>query len=686
MKKLQQLTFLFLLSSITLFGQSNETRLADSYFENLSYVNAIQEYKILADRNPNEYVLKRLADSYYASLRMKEAAVTYARLFTLYNIKDQEYIFKYSQSLKSIGRYADALYWMEKYQKTNKEANPANHSDNNLTDSAQEIFVSENRPSKENIASQNNPRNVGVFSGSSRFTLQNLYYLNTPFSDFGVTEYQNTILFSSPRKLKAISTDVDESNKANFLDIYQVNKADIFSEGKKQRFSNLVNEKFHESSISFSPNYKVMYFTRNNYNYGNYKVDGRGYINLKIYKAEFINSRWQNIVELPFCSDNYSVGHPSVSKDGKLLYFVSDMPGSIGATDLYVVNINANGSFGMPRNLGNTINTKGREMFPFIADDNTLYFSSDGHKGAGNLDVFESKMVYQQFQTPVNLEAPINSKADDFAFSINQSTQRGYLSSNRVGGKGDDDIYSFERVYENMPEQVPEKCNEIVTGTVRNLKFQKYISFANLVLKDVNGNTIKNTKADEFGKFSLELPCNQSYVITGSKEYYKPDTKNFKTKEALIIDLNLEIVDDFVYNLNKEIIIKINDIYFDYNKWNIRPDAARELDHIIAVMNKYPSLKVTSTSHTDARGTSFYNKSLSQKRADATVDYIIYRGISPDRITGKGYGESRLTNKCVDNDFHFNRVYCSENQHQANRRTSFVIQNIDEIKATTRYR
>jgi outer membrane protein OmpA-like peptidoglycan-associated protein len=675
MKKTLHITVLFLFSFSIIFGQSEETKLADSYFENLSYVKAIQEYKILANKNPTKYVLKRLGDSYYSSLRMKEAAVTYARLFTLYDLEDQDYVFKYSQSLKSIGKFEDALYWMEKYQKAKKVTVTVDNFRNKDVVLPKKVVTVDNYENKQNVHKNE------ITNRESKFILENLYNINTPFSDFGVTEYQNTILFSSPRKLREISTDVKEGNSGNYLDIYQVNEEDIDFKDRKKRFSKNVNAKFHESSISFSPDYDVMYFTRNNYNYGDYKVDGRGYINLKIYKSEFINNRWQNIEELPFCSDNYSVGHPSVSKDGKLLYFVSDMPGSLGATDLFVVDIKNDGSFGRPRNLGKTINTRGREMFPFIADDNTLYFSSDGHQGIGNLDIFESKIKNQEFQNPVNLETPFNSKSDDFAFSINPQKDKGYLSSNRKGGKGDDDIYRFEKEYEE-----PEDCNQVVSGTVRNLKFQKYLPFAKLVLRDDQNNILKDTSADEFGRYSFQLPCNQSYVITGSKEYYKPATKTFKTDNSLTVDLDLEIVDDFVYNNDKEIIIKINDIYFDYDKWNIRPDAARELDHIIEVMNKYPLMNVTSTSHTDARGTDYYNESLSQKRADATVDYIIYRGISPDRITGKGYGESRLTNKCVDDDYHFNRVYCSEKQHQANRRTAFVIANIDEVKAAARKR
>ena len=673
MKKTIYTLVLLLFSFSMVFGQSEQTKLADSYFESLSYVKAIQEYKILVERNPNAYVLKRLGDSYYASLRMKEAAVTYAKLFTLHDIREQEYIFKYAQSLKSIGRFEDALYWMEKYQKGKKYEVPVYKDVRNGVVQPKEIITVDNNSEKVTVLPKK------VINKKSEFVLENLYELNTPFSDFGVTEYQNTILYSSPRKIKEISIDVNERSSGNYLDIYQVGVDEIYLKDKRERFTKKVNAKFHESSISFSPDYDVMYFTRNNYNYGKYSVDGRGYINLKIYRAELINNNWENIQELPFCSDNYSVGHPTVSKDGKLLYFVSDMPGSLGKTDIFVVDINSDGSFGRPRNLGKTINTRGREMFPFIADDNTLYFSSDGHQGKGNLDIFESKMVNQKFQTPINLDTPFNSKSDDFAFSINPSKTEGYLSSNRYGGKGDDDIYRFKKEFKE-----PEVCNQIVSGTVRNLKFHKYLPFAKLLLRDAHNNIIKDTNADEYGRYSFQLPCNQSYIITGSKEYYQPDTKNFTTETSLTVDLDLAIIDDFVYNKDKEIIIKINDIYFDYDKWNIRPDAARELDHIIEVMNKYPLMKVTSTSHTDARGTKYYNESLSQKRADSTVDYIIYGGISPDRITGKGYGESRLTNKCVDDDYHFNRVKCSEKQHQANRRTAFVIANIDEVKAAAK--
>ncbi|MDD7915661.1 LysM peptidoglycan-binding domain-containing protein [Polaribacter ponticola] len=362
------------------------------------------------------------------------------------------------------------------------------------------------------------------------------------------------------------------------------------------------------------------------------------------------------------------------------------MEGGFGKTDIYYVTINEDKTYGEPMNLGKTINTEGREMFPFISEDKTLYFSSDGHFGIGALDVFASKSLDNKFQEPVNLKAPVNSKLDDFAFSINPITRKGYLSSNRVGGLGDDDIYSVEQIVTEEIKIV--ECDQVITGFVRESKFKKHLPFAKLTLKDALGNVVKDTIADKIGKFTFKLPCNQKFAITAAKEYYKPDTKYFETTDEVAVELDLdfslEITDDFVYNERDELIIKINSIYFDYNKWNIRSDAALELDHIVSVMVKYPKIKVKSTSHTDARGRASYNELLSQRRAESTVDYITYKGIKLDRISGKGFGESQLTNKCVDNDNHTNRVKCTEAQHQANRRTSFVILNVDGTKISSK--
>jgi outer membrane protein OmpA-like peptidoglycan-associated protein len=657
MKKIIKITLILLFSSLSILGQTKETKLADTYFDNLSFVMAAKEYEKLDNKKTSAYILMKLGDCYYNNVQMKEAVKVYAKLFISFAPEDSEYMFKYAQSLRSIGNFEDSKLWMKKFHEAKKEDSRGKNFTGN------EAILSEIRDNKPD------------------YRIQNLSKLNTEYSDFGVTEYKNTILFSSPRALNRFIKRTHTRNARNFLDIFQVNKDKIDTKDSKKPFSKEINSKYHESSVSFSPDNNTIYFTRNNYKKGDYKVDKDGYNKLKIYKAEFIDNNWRNSEELPFCSNEYSVGHPSVSKDGKRLYFTSDMPGSIGKTDIYFVNINTDGSYSTPQNLGTKINTEGREMFPYISEDNTLYFSSDGHFGIGALDVFASKIIKNEFQEPVNLKAPINSELDDFAFSINFATKTGYLSSNRAGGMGDDDIYSVEQIYEDIKETT---CNQVVSGIVRDSNFKKHLPFAKLLLQDNLGNTIKDTIADKMGKFSFKLPCNQKFKITASKEYYKSDTKEFETKDEvpveLDLDFSLEITNDFSYNQNNQLIIKINTIYFNYNKWNIRPDAAIELDHIVEIMRKYPKIIVKSTSHTDSRGKESYNKLLSQKRAESTVDYIIYKGISSDRIFGRGYGETQLTNKCIDNDSHSNREKCSEAQHQANRRTSFIILNVDGAK------
>lgn len=651
MKKIIQFTIALLFSSLTLFGQTKETKTADAFFTNLSYIKASEAYEELAKKNPTEHVLKRLGDSYYYNVFMQKASESYAKLFESYTPDDAEYMFKYAQSLRATGNFDDSKLWMEKFHKAKKE----DARGVNFTNKEADLLE--------------------IKEGEPLYEVTNLKNINTELSDFGVTEFNNTILFASPARVSKFVKRAHTRNQKNFLDIYQVDRDKMNSIEDRISFSEEVNEKYHESSVSFSPDKKTMYFTRNNYNEGSYKVDKKGYNKLKIYKAELIDNKWKNIKELPFCSNEYSVGHPSVSKDGKRLYFTSDMPGSLGETDIYYVEIKDNNSYGYIQNLGISVNTEGREMFPYISEDDVLYFSSDGHFGIGALDVFASKKENGFFGAPINLKAPINSKLDDFAFSINPFTKKGYLSSNREGGVGDDDIYSV--VEFKVPEPPKPPCMQAVSGIVSDTKFKNPLPGARLILKDENGLVVKDTIVGSFGDFSFQLPCNKTYMAYATKEYYQPDSDSFVTTEAAKVDLDLdfklEIADEFSYNERNELIIKIRPIYFDYNKSNIRPDAASELDLVYAVMNQYPRIEVRGSSHTDARGKAAYNEALSKRRAVSTVNYVISRGISNSRIVAKGFGETQLTNNCMDNDRHTNRVKCTKEQHQANRRTEFVI-------------
>jgi len=339
------------------------------------------------------------------------------------------------------------------------------------------------------------------------------------------------------------------------------------------------------------------------------------------------------------------------------------MPGGFGQTDIYVVDIKEDGSFGEVRNLGPKINTEGREMFPYIDKDNILYFSSDTHPGYGKLDIFASKIFDNTVSTPINLEEPVNSIEDDFAFIIDDERDRGFYSSNREEGKGDDDIYSF---LANPGLYI--HCDQDITGIVRSESSGDPIAGATVELKDESGEILETVSAGSDGSYTFKgRLCDSPFVVVGMNKGYLNDERTVRTVNdidvgPLKVDLNLP--DQFVSNK-----VNINTIYFDFDKYNIRPDAAKELDKVVQVMNEYPELLIEAGSHTDSRGRDKYNQKLSEKRAKATVDYIVSKGIEASRITYQGYGETRLVNDCADGK------KCSDEEHQMNRRTEFTINN-----------
>jgi len=652
---LQSLTVLLLLSSVTLYSQKKEAirqekeTQADKYFKKMSYVRAAQAYEQLLKKDTTQQILARLGDSYYYNVQMDKAVKVYRDLLTKYPMVDPEYLFKYAQSLRGIGDYQASSRWMKKFYQAKQE------------DSRAKEYV---RKEKELIRLTTDPL----------YTVENEQKINSKMSDFGTTFYKEGVIFSSAQRHSRPIKRIYAWNKQPFLDLYYAKKDSVGRLVKPTLFAKELNTKYHESSVSFSPDKKVMYFTRNNYHKGKYKTDSNSINKLKIYRAEQDKrGKWVHITELPFNSDEYSTGHPSVSKDGKRLYFTSDMPGSIGKTDIFYVTIEGKNKYGNPINLGSTINTEGREMFPYISEDNTLYFSSDGHFGLGALDVFSSKLTDQGFTTPKNLKAPVNSELDDFSFIIDPKTKEGYLSSNRKGGQGDDDIYSVIELKKSPIISPP--CFMEKGGIVVDKDTKEIIPYAKVVLSK-GEEKLDSMVVGSDARFKFKVRCDSTYVVRGSKELYKPDTKQFKATKATLklgLVLGLGLKDEFKRNQRGDLVIKINPIYFDYDQSYIRPDAARELDHIVSIMKKYPNIKIVAGSHTDARGRAAYNEKLSERRAKSTVRYIVSHGIDPSRITARGYGETQLVNNCVDNDRHTNRVKCTKEEHQANRRTEFVI-------------
>ena len=518
--------------------------------------------------------------------------------------------------------------------------------------------------------------------GSGKFLVKNIDE-NTERSEFGASFYgENNLVFATPKKGITIVNEVWSENNQRFLELYIANIAKDSELYNTQALKGDVNTRYHEADVAFTKDKKTVYFTRNNYYKKKLAKDSKEMTNLAMFKAT-VNEKgeWVNVIPMPFNNVQYSVGHPALSSDERTLYFVSDMPGSNGKADIYRSEMNETG-FGEPVNLGSKINTSAKELFPYI-DNNVLYFSSNRSGSFGALDVYAVDIT-DISNDPVLLNEPINSIADDFAFIINSKTRKGYVSSNRAGGKGDDDIYSFIE-----EEPVSFKCKQFITGEVKDKNSMEIIKGANIVLKDSLNNDIKNIVVNDEGTFSFSVECKTSYNLEGQKEGYTSQTKSFSTnneankKTKLLILLGTgdiifasEIVPEGLPDKLPEEIVKVRPstyvanvepIYFELNSSYLTKEAKHELDKVVDLMDRYPNMIIESGSHTDSRGIEGYNIWLSDRRAKSTVSYIINNGIDATRITGKGYGESQLINECSDG------VNCSEAEHAKNRRTEFVI-------------
>ncbi|MDO6760814.1 OmpA family protein [Tamlana sp. 2_MG-2023] len=658
---MRKIITLFIFCSITCaFAQDSNTQKADRLFDKMWYKEAAVLYEkevqkiengkpVVSQEQRQEYfrVLKRAGDAHYFNTDMENAFRYYDDLVSKFNTEvPAEYIFRYVHTLEGTEKYSDAKYWMKEF---------ANRAEAN--DDRSEEF------------SQAKVKIEDILAIEPHFLLKNLS-INTKFSDFGAMYYNGQLVYSSADSSN-FHTRLYQWNKQPYLNFFIGNLDQIQSDATKVgEFSKDLNTKYHEASIAFSPDESVVYFTRNNYD-GKLGRDGKGTNNLKIYRAEHKKGKdslygWKNIKELPFNSDDYSVGHPAVSPDGKKLYFVSDMPGTIGGTDIFVVDILGDDDyveFSKPRNLGEKINTPAREMFPFVTE-NALFFASDGHLGLGGLDVFESIIKDSTYQKPTNLGAPLNSDLDDFSFIINEETNRGFVSSNRLSGKGDDDIYSFIR------ESIT--CEQLIRGHVANTVTGETISSGKLVLCGENGTVLDSTLTDLNGRYKFDriLPCATHYNIEVSKEDYEPRDKAVITlaqSGETIVPLGL--AHKLIVKEDGLLKIKINNIYFDLDKSNIKPgQATDELNKIVKIMNEYPKMHIKIESHTDSRASDAYNLALSDRRAKSTRDYIISQGIEANRIESAiGYGETQLLNKCS------NGVPCTSEEHQLNRRSEFII-------------
>ena len=623
-KKILYIVLICFVSHITMAQSSS---VANRYFEEYAYVKSASMYEeIVANGDSSRVSLERLGDSYYNIRNTEKSAPIFATLLKKYsNEVEAIYAFKYAQSLKSNGEDA-AKEWFEIFFEKVKNDRRAQKFVSGINEVNQTKI-----PFVKNLTEASGNSELSDFSG---YIQKDTLYWYSANNSSGVKNYQ--------------------WNNQPFLDVFasKITPEGTLTDPLATSFLNEVNTKYHEATLCISKDGKTMYFTRDNYNGRKLGKDKDKTTHLKLYKATKVDGKWTAIQELPINSDLYSVGHPALNADESILYFVSDMPGSLGESDLYRVNIvNGNVSEQTVESLGTYINTEGSEMFPYLDENNNLFFSSNGHPGYGLLDVFVATPIGDRYNAVENLGKPINSNRDDIGFIAKNGI--GFVSSNRVGGTGDDDIYRFDF----------EKCTKTIQGFVYDDRTKKPLANATVRLIDANGEQHAAFTSNADGSYTFEnVDCIPSIVMTGEKQDYRP----VKLEVSLVNPLTIQ--DIYLTNLIIDDQIVLKPIYFDFDKSNIRPDAAYELENIVTVMENHPAMVIEIESHTDSRGNDAYNRELSDRRAKSTRNYLYSRGIAANRIKGAvGYGESQLLNECS------NGVKCSNEEHQLNRRSVFRI-------------
>ena len=630
MKKIYTILLLIAVSTTIVSAQNSKTKKADNLYDRLAYTDAAQAYqKVLKRGTTDVYVFERLANCYYFINDTKKAEMYYKRVAKSKDA-NPEAIYNYAQTLKANGKFSDYNTWMKNFAKLSPN------------DTRVKEFMK-------------NPNYIPkIMDDMARYTATNMEDINSEYADFGGIVYGKDFYFASGRNT---SRKTYQWNEEPYLEIYKA--TNVGGTMKNAELLNGdVNTKYHESNAVISADGKRMYFDRNDYFEGDYDKSASGINQINLYYAENIDGKgWSAVVSAPFNNNEYSTGHPALSQDGNTLYFVSDMPGGKGGSDIYMVAINSDGSLGTPKRLGDNINTEGKELFPYLDSNGTLYFSSNGHMGIGGLDVFYAEAQGDGFDVVNNLGKGVNSSADDFAYKYDPTSQSGYVSSNREGGMGSDDIYMVEAV------EIP--CEVTIAVLVINENTNAAVAGARVDLYDTMGNRLSTKTSNVDGMVSFKAACDQAHEVQGVLADFESNASKVApaNDQKVSATIALKPIEEIIV----EDQIVLNPILFDLDKSNIKAQAAFELDKVVAVMNKYPEMVIAVGAHTDSRATDAYNLSLSEARAQSTVQYIISKGISGKRISGKGYGESQPKVSCGDT--------CSEADHQLNRRSEFTIVN-----------
>lgn len=727
------------------FAQEARLKYADRMFDEMAYVAAASGYEDVIDRGiDSAQVANKIAMSYDQSGEARKALEWYNYLQRTNKISKDELMRSVMLS-REIGDYQGSINRAQLYKQK--------FGSNDVIDKliAENTTILQMKESNGNFAVQSQK-------------------INTSNSEFGVSYLSDNQVFVTSNKRKSLLVKrVDGQKGGSFYNLY-TSQVDNNGQLKKLKRVKGVNTKFNDGPAAFDAKNNLVYFTADNMKKGRKRLerDQNGVSKLKIYRAKLDGNKLKDVEELSFNNTAYSCAHPSLSADGKTLYFSSDKPGGMGGSDIYQVAVNSDGSLGTPMNLGAKVNTSANEYFPYMhPTENLLFFSSDGQPGLGGLDVFVAKMNKTGVAKKIeNLGAPINSSGDDFSYISNGTQNKGFLTSDRINGKGVDDIYSFTQ---QKAIKSAATSNGVVSDEIDNTPIADVL----VIVKDKNGMIVDSVRTAADGSYELDLSDieddftieaqKDDYVlakkqvdyIPSAEEYKEPirlmqeldyalagnvfdkstqqpiddvkvtivDRKTGKTIQNAMTDngkLNAALPDDYNYgetldldvkyekagymtvskpltevlgkneiiDINKGLtvdlakvetgktdlndIIAINPIYFDYSKWDIRPDAALELDKIVKVMKENPTMVIELGSHTDSRGNDKYNLDLSDHRAKASAAYIVSQGIDASRIKGKGYGETKLK---VSNAVVAKAKTAEEKEllHQKNRRTEFII-------------
>lgn len=595
-------------------------------YDKMAYANAIDnfEHYLLKKDEPVDAKIK-LANAYRLINDVPNAEKWFSKIVELPESEPIN-MFYYAKLLMGQEKYKEAQVWFNKYL----EKVPDDFV-------AEMLLVS--------------CKSVDTFKkDTTLFTIKQaeIPEISTAFAQ---TPYGDGIIFTADKISFKNSTTANWTGRS-YLDIYFSQKDNNGKWLSPMLLKGNVNGQYHEGPACFTKDGNVVYFTRSNYAKKKLARSSKSENNLQLFRAELVGDKWTNVTSMPFNSDEYSCGHPSLSADDKTLFFISDMPGGAGGTDIYKTTFDGT-SWTKPENLGNVINTSGNEMFPYIHSDGTFYFSSDAHNNLGGLDVFMSSYDGKKWLQVENLNYPLNTSKDDFAFVLNEDNKTGFVSSNR--GEGDQ-IYEIKK---NEP-------TFILSGVVSQKgKPSLMIDSAVIEIQNLTDKTKELVYTNKSGFYKIKLKSKSEYLIKASKPMYFTVTE---PKNVCMI--GKKISENFTANFElDQIIIEkpivLENIYYDLDKWFIRPDAAKELDRLVQLMNDNPTLTIELSSHTDSRAGDQYNLVLSDKRAKAAVEYVASKGIDKNRMRWKGYGESKLVNHCK------NDVKCTEEEHQQNRRTEF---------------